>query len=419
MKSKTFSIVTLGCFRNEYDSGILGNRFSAGDYRFLEQSPGKAFKPCDSLLINTCGFIDQAKKESLSIIKKAIKLKKQGKVKKLIVFGCLVQRYEKELAKYFPQIDRLQPVIEFKRDFQKRMDFGRPGYDFLKVCEGCLNHCSFCAIPLIKGPLASRPAAQVLKEVKELDKKGLKELNIIGQDITSWGKDLKPKRDLAGLLKQILKTAKNIKWFRLIYTHPRHFSDSLINLIAGESRICKYIDLPIQHINDKILKAMNRRPSKKAIEALIRKIRKKIPGVVIRTSVIVGFPGEGEKEFRELLDFLKRAKFDRLGAFIYSREEGTPAYEFSRQVHHQTKKRRHKEVMSLQKEMSGQINSRFIGKALDVLIEEAIPGGFLGRSQYDAPDVDGAVFVKRKGLRTGNIYKVSIVDSFQYDLIGV
>ena len=419
MLKKTFSVVSLGCFRNEYDSGVLGKRFLAQGYKFLKQDLDRAFKPCDLLLVNTCGFIDQAKEESLGVIRQALKLKKQKKVKKLIVFGCLVQRYEKELKKHFSQIDELQPVIDFDPAFEKRIELGRRGYDFLKICEGCLNRCSFCAIPLIKGSLSSRPLVEVLKEVSFLDKTKIKELNIIGQDITSWGRDLKPKQDLTVLLEKVLFTAKNISWIRLIYTHPRNFSDPLIDLIAKSKKVCKYIDLPIQHINDRILKVMNRRTSRKNIEALTRNLRKKIPGCVIRSSVIVGFPGESEEEFKELLDFLEEVRFDRLGAFIYSREEGTPAYDLAKQVHPSKKKRRYRQVMSLQQKIAKDCNSRFLGKNLDVLIEEKVSGGFLGRSQYDAPDVDGVVFVKRKGLKLGNIYKIKIVDSYEYDLVGV
>lgn len=419
MSKKTFSIISLGCFRNEYDSGVLGNKFSSQGYKFLKQDFDTAFKPCDLLVVNTCGFIDQAKEESLSIVRRTLKLKKQGKVKQVIVFGCLVQRYKNELAKHFPQIDAWQPTVKFSPKFIRRQSLRRPGYDFLKICEGCLNHCSFCAIPLIKGSLSSRPLSEILKEVTYLDNQPIKELNIIGQDITSWGQDLKPKQDLTGLLKDILKVTKNIKWLRLIYTHPRNFSNKLIDLIAKEKMICKYIDLPIQHINDRILKAMNRKTSRRDIEALIGKIRKKIPGCVIRSSVIVGFPGETENEFKELLTFLGKVKFDRLGAFIYSREEGTPAYSLAKQVHPRTKKRRYQQLMSRQREISQKLNTRFLGKKLDVLIEEKVPEGYLGRSQYDGPEVDGVVVVKKKNLKVGNIYKVKIVDSYEYDLVGV
>ena len=415
---KTFSVISLGCFRNTYDSEVLAHEFSSQGYHFMPcnfEEP--RIKKINTLLVNTCGFIDKAKEESLAVIKGAIDLKKRGKAKRIIVFGCLVKRYKKELQESFPQVDQWQELQEFSDKFQKRKKIAPLYINFLKICEGCLNRCSFCAIPLIKGPLRSKSQKAIIQEVRLLNKSKIKELNIIGQDITSWGKDLRPKTKLADLLKKIIKETKNIKWIRLIYTHPRHFDDSLIKLIAKEKRICKYIDLPIQHINDRILKVMNRRVTKKEIIALIKKIRKNIPDVVLRTSVIVGFPGETEKEFKELLGFLKEVKFERLGAFIYSREEGTPAYDLSGQVHANTKKRRFREIMSQQQEIASQTALKFIGKNIDVLVEAKEEDTFVGRSQYEAPEVDGEVFIKRKGLKIGDFCKVKIVDSFGYDLI--
>ena len=413
MAEKTVSLISLGCFRNTYDSEIRLNKFLAQGYafkKFTDQS--------DTLIINTCGFIDKAKEESLEVIEEAIKLKKKGRIKKLIVFGCLVQRYEKELQKFFPEVDEWGGVEKFERAFTARANLLPPFIDFLKICEGCLNRCSYCAIPLIKGPLKSKPLAEIIKEVKFLAKKGTQELNLIGQDITSWGKDLKNGNNLADLIKEILRTSKNIPWIRLIYTHPRHLSDEVLDLIAKEDRICKYIDLPIQHINDRILKAMNRGVTRKQIESLIKKIRSKIPGVVIRTSIIVGFPGETEKEFGELMKFLQEIKFDRLGAFTYSREEGTPAYNFKHQISYQTKQKRYREIMKLQKDIAEEVNKKHIGRELEVLIEEEKDGLFIGRSQYDAYEVDGVVFVNRKGLQPGQFYRVKITDAYDYDLVG-
>ena len=351
MSKKTFSIMSLGCFRNTYDSEIIINRLHRQGYispPYPQLPVGKRSKIeyCDLLVINTCGFIDKAKEESLELIRQAIEAKAKKRIKKIVVFGCLVKRYKKELEKFFPQIDQWQSVIDFNCPFPRQRRLSPFYLDFLKICEGCSNRCSFCAIPGIKGNLCSKPLEEVLKEAKYLDKKGIKELNIIGQDITSWGKDFKKEQDLTTLLEQILKETKNIRWIRLIYTHPRHLSNSLIELIAQEQRICKYIDLPIQHISDRILRLMNRHTIKKQIINLIRKIRRKIPGCAIRTSVITGFPTETEKEFRELLGFLRDIEFERLGAFVYSREEGTSAYNLSPQVHHSTKKRRFTEVMN-------------------------------------------------------------------------
>lgn len=417
--ARTFSVISLGCFRNTYDSEALAHRLESSGYRFVPAPfEQKEIKKANTLVINTCGFIDKAKQESLAVIREAVGLKKKGKAGKIIVFGCLVKRYRGQLEKSFPEVDKWQALEEFSDKFQQRTKITPLHIDFLKICEGCLNKCSFCAIPLIKGPLKSKSERTIIQEVRRLNKAGVKELNIVGQDITSWGRDLKPKDKLSNLLKRILSEAKNINWVRLIYTHPRHLDDSLIKLAAKEKKICKYIDLPIQHINDRILKLMNRRVTKKEIIDLIKKIRKSIPGVVLRTSVIVGFPTESEKEFRELLDFLKEVKFERLGAFTYSREEGTPAYKLAGQVHPSTKKRRLREVMSQQQEIAKEVSSGFIGKKLDILIEDNQEGTFIGRSQYDAPEVDGEVFIKRKGLEIGQFYTAEINDSFGYDLIG-
>ena len=411
MSKKYFSIISLGCFRNTYDSEVIASEFSHRGFTFKD-SP----KTCHTLIINTCGFIDKAKEESLEVIRDAIVLKDKNKVKRIVVVGCLSQRYKDKLTKHFPQVDVWQGVLEFSSNL-KRKKLKNFYSDFLKISEGCLNKCSFCTIPLIKGPLKSRSPDQIINEVKYLDQKGLKELNLIGQDITSWGKDFKAKKDLTFLIKAILNETENIKWLRLIYTHPRHFSDSLINLIAQEPRICKYIDLPIQHINDRILKLMNRGISKKEIITLIKKIRKKIPDCAIRTSAIVGFPTEGKKEFEELLIFLKDIKFERLGAFIYSREEDTAAYNFLNQVHPKTKNKRFKELMIQQQKQAQGLNARFIGQELEVLIEREEDGLHIGRTQYDAPEVDGAVFVKKRNLKLGEFYRVKIIDAYDYDLV--
>jgi len=421
---RTFSIISLGCFRNSYDSEIIIPEFSNLGLTFLPPASfstykGDKTKVMDLLIVNTCGFIDKAKEESLKIIAEAVNLKKKGRVKRIIVIGCLVKRYREQLEKSYPSVDSWRTIVEFSQSFVKRDKLlSLPSVGFLKICEGCLNRCSFCAIPLIKGPLRSKFRDEVIKEAGDLERRGVRELNIIGQDITSWGKDLKPEGNLAGLLKGILKAAKKIRWIRLVYTHPKHFSDSLIDVIAKSKRVCKYIDLPIQHINDRILKLMNRGITKKKTIGLIRKIRKRIPGCVIRSSVIVGFPTESEREFKELLSFLGDVKFDRLGAFIYSQEEDTLAYKLRPQIHRSIKKRRFKEVMAQQKKIANELNKRFLDKELEVLIEAKDSDVFIGRSQYDAPDVDGAVFLKKKSLKIGNFYKAKIIDCLDYDLIG-
>ncbi|MCM8786671.1 MAG: 30S ribosomal protein S12 methylthiotransferase RimO [Candidatus Omnitrophica bacterium] len=419
---KKFSIISLGCFRNQYDSEVVCAQFIKDGYKFI---PYEAFlkndgNSCDTLIINTCGFIDDAKKESIETIKEALSLKKEKRIKNLFVFGCLVQRYRKQLEKFFIDVDRWEGVIEFSPYFNYRKKLWPSFIDFLKISEGCINNCSYCVIPKIKGPLKSKKQEEILKEVKLLDKRNVKELNIIGQDITSWGKDLGGGDfSLATLLKNIVGVAKNIDWIRLLYTHPRHFSDELINVVAGEEKICKYIDLPIQHINDRILKLMNRNITKSEIIALIEKIRKKIPNVVLRTTVIVGFPTETEKEFEELCKFLQEIKFERLGCFMYSRQDNTAAYFLKPQIHYKIKKARFDRVMSLQKQIASQFNQKFIGSTLKVFVEEKEDGIFIGRSQFDAPDIDGIVFLKNNKLKIGKFYNAKIIDAYEYDLVGI
>ncbi|UCC94993.1 MAG: MiaB/RimO family radical SAM methylthiotransferase [Candidatus Omnitrophota bacterium] len=416
MSKKTFSIVSLGCFRNLYDSEIVAKRFLRKGF-LLNPPVFTEEKYPRILIINTCGFIDKAKEESLEAIRQAIDLKKKAKIEKLFVFGCLIQRYRGYLEKFFPQVDEWWGIERFSKKFTSRQILSASCIGFLKICEGCLHKCSYCAIPLIKGSLISKPRDEVIKEVKFLEKRGVRELNIIGQDITSWGKDLERRPSLADLVRDILGATKNIRWIRLIYTHPRYFTSELIDLIADEARICKYVDLPIQHISDRILKLMNRTTTKSQIIRLIERIRTKIPGSVIRTSLIVGFPTEKEKEFGELLRFVKEIRFDRLGVFAYSREEQTPAAKL-RQVHPSTKKRRFKELMALQKDIALKVNGRFIGKDVDVLVEEKNDDILIGRTQYDAPQVDGVVFLKKKDLRVGSFYRTKIVDAYEYDLVG-
>ncbi|MCP4653000.1 MAG: MiaB/RimO family radical SAM methylthiotransferase [Candidatus Omnitrophica bacterium] len=412
MAKNTFSIVSLGCFRNTYDSEVVAKKLSLEGYAIKQDAVS-----CGVLAINTCGFIDKAKQESVHAIRDAVKLKKQGKIKRLIVFGCLVQRYKKELQDAFPEVDQWQGVQGFTKKASKRIKLFPSHVEFVKISEGCRNNCSYCAIPIIKGSLKSRPQQEIINEIRTLNGKGVKELNLIGQDITSWGKDLSAKAGLTDLLKKIIKTA-DMPWIRLLYTHPKHLQDSLIELIASEKRICKYIDLPIQHINDRLLKLMNRRTARAQIKRLISKIRRKIPNCFLRTSVIVGFPGETEAEFKELLEFIKDVRFERLGAFAYSREEGTAAYSFSDQVHYRRKNRRYNEIMRCQQNIADSVNSQFLGKEIDVLIEEKEKDVFVGRTQYDAYEVDGEVFIKMKDLKIGTFHKTRITDVYGYDLIG-
>jgi ribosomal protein S12 methylthiotransferase len=411
MKPKTFSIVSLGCFRNNYDSDTIAERFTQRGYRLVPGSLG-----VHTLVINTCGFIKEAKEESLQAIGEALSLKQQGKVDEVVVEGCLVARYKDTLKKHFPEVDMWGALQPFNNAYPLTRKSIPRHLGFLKISEGCANRCSYCAIPMIKGTLVSKPIEAVLREASFLEREGVKELTIIGQDISSWGKDRYENKGLVDLLRQILRKTKKIPWIRLLYIHPRNLTDSLIDLIAAEDRICNYIDLPIQHINDRILKMMNRGTTKRQIIAMIKKIRRRIPDAVIRTSLIVGLPTEGAREFNELVGFVRHTQFERLGVFMYSREEGTPAYRYPQQVHHQTKKKRFNTLMQVQRDISGELNRRYLGRTLTVLIDEAQRGSSIARSQHSAYEIDGIVYV-RDNLKPGTFYQAKITDAYEYDLV--
>jgi len=412
MKQK-LGIITLGCPRNLVDAeGLLGRLDSKG-YAITED-----IASADIALVNTCAFIEDARCESVDAILDLIELKKQGKLKKIIVHGCLTQRYKDQLRKELPEIDAF--VGSLGLNHQQRRFALTPGhYAYLKICEGCVNNCSYCVIPGIKGRLESLDEEAIIRKVRDFSRQKISELNIIGQDITGYGMDLKGKSGLSGLLNKIVDNSPDIGWLRLLYLNPERVSDELLGLIKDEKRICKYIDLPIQHINDRILHLMKRKITGKEIIALIKKIRKTIPGVALRTSLIVGFPSETETEFRELLGFVQDARFERLGVFVYSREEGTPAYNFKGQLSSGKKQERFDIIMSEQRKISALVNGRFLGKSIPVLIEEKQDGAYIGRSEYDAPEVDGLVYVNSdKELKVGEFVEAKITDTLEYDLVG-
>ncbi len=408
-------IISLGCPRNLADSERILSRLKKKGHKVVD------IKDADVAIVNTCSFIKEAKEESIDTIFDVIDLKKQGVVKKIIVAGCLPQRYKSELLPHLKEIDAFVGRQGLDKYSAEKHSLVPKHFSYLKISEGCRNHCSYCIIPKIKGPLQSRPVKEIIKEVRLSELEGVKELNIVGQDITSYGSDISSSLGIVELLEEIIKNSKKIRWIRLLYTHPLRVDDGLIELIKREKRICKYIDLPIQHINDRILKAMNRKISKKEISTLIDKIRKEIPSVAIRTSLIVGFPSETEKEFKELLAFIKQTKFERLGVFIYSREEGTPAYNFKGQVPEKVKKERFDKIMALQQDIAAEVNRKYLGKDIEVIIDEKGEDKdiYLGRSESDAPEVDGLVYVRSKShLKNGDIVKVKIVDTYEYDLVG-
>lgn len=425
-------ILSLGCPKNLVDSEAILGEFLKKGYSVADE-----VAESDIAIINTCAFIEDAKRESVDAILDLVQLKREGSIKKIIVAGCLPQRYEKILRKEFSEVDAFLGVRDFAKDEAKiRSLITPPHYAYVKISDGCDNRCKYCIISKIRGPYRSKPIAAVLKEIKTLyDNSGgrLKEINLISQDLTYYGKDLYGRLSLAGLLRRLQvnefkKSTKNLRWIRLLYAHPRHLTDQVIELITDSVRICKYIDLPAQHINDKILKAMGRKVTKRRILELIDKLRKNIPGIAIRTSLIVGLPGEGEKEFKELLEFMKDVKFERLGIFTYSREEGTPAYNFKEQVSEKVKKNRFDEAMKLQQDIASKVNASFLGKTLTVLIDEKChdsKGDYIGRTYADAPEVDGQVFVRTVGangrsplLKIGDFVDVKITDTLEYDLVG-
>ncbi len=405
-------ILSLGCPRNLVDSESILGRLSEKGYQIVD------LNQADIGVVNTCSFIEDAKRESIDAILDLIDLKKEGRLKKIIVCGCLSERYKGLLRKELPEVDAFIGKPSLNHEL-KRFALTPQHYAYLKICEGCLHNCSYCVIPKIKGRFASLDTGSVLDKVKGFSGERLSELNIIGQDITGYGLDLYGARTLPGLLKKIIARAKGIRWIRLLYLYPDPGIDELIPVIKDSPKICKYIDLPIQHINSRILKMMHRGTTQKGILRLIEKIRRDIPEAAIRTSLIVGFPSETEKEFRQLLNFVKDIKFERLGVFIYSREEGTPACNFKKQIPRLAKIERLDAIMSAQRGISEELNQRFLGKAIEVLIDERQKDYYLARTQYDAPEVDGNVYVSsQRGLKPGDFVKVRISDTLEYDLRG-
>jgi len=436
-------LVSLGCPRNLVDSEFIVGSLRAKGHRIVDLDDA-----VDVAIVNTCSFIESAKEESVDVILKAADLKAKGKVRYLIVAGCLAQRYHHELANELKEVDafvgtsdypKIPSIVEGLRKGRKesavtdrltylpdesvRRSLLTPGhYAYLKISEGCSNRCSYCVISSLRGRFRSRTLSAILREARSLAAEaGTKELCIIGQDTTAYGIDLYGKAKLAGLLRRLSAQRGGVRWIRLLYTHPAHFGDSLIDAIANEEKVCKYVDLPVQHSSDAILRRMNRKAGADQVRRLIEKLRRRVEGLAIRTSVIVGFPGETERDFEGLLTFMRDVKFERLGAFAYSREEGTRAYAFDEQIEEKVKRERLERVMRLQQSISEEVNRAFLGKTLDVLIDEEgeEAGVFLGRTQADAPEVDGIVYVKGGALKPGDLRRVRIVDTLEYDLVGI
>jgi len=402
-------LVSLGCPKNLTDTEVLmGKLVAAGNE--ITTTPSEA----ETIVVNTCAFIKTARKEAISTIKKMAAWKKKGNCKKLYIAGCLpkwMRGNRPDLSGLVSeQIDGEIDSIGLFNYCSPRIKATPPWFAYVKIAEGCNNYCSYCLIPAIRGKLRQRKVADILEEVKNLAKRGVKEIIFIAQDTTAHPK-------LAQILKRAAKIS-GIRWIRLMYAHPAHLTDEVIKVMAREKKIVKYLDLPIQHVSDKILKLMNRPdPSGQHLEDLIVKIRRKIPEIAIRTSVIVGFPGEGEAEFEELIDFIRKVKFERLGCFTYQKEEGTPAAKMGGQVSEKVKIKRFQKLMRVQACISRK--RKMIGKTLETIIERTARGGFVGRSCMDAPDIDGSVFVRsNRSLKPGEITRVRVTGARTYDLFG-
>jgi ribosomal protein S12 methylthiotransferase len=411
------AVINLGCVRNTVDSQSMMGTFERKGHAL------SSVDHADVVVVNTCGFIEDAKKESLDTIVELLDLKKQGRIKKVIVAGCLAQRYAKDLLKEFKDVDAFMGVQSLSREaLQAAPYLTPPHYAYVKICESCFNACSFCAIPGIKGKFASRNLEAVLADVKHLSERGVREINVVGQDVTAYGLDIYRRKALADLLKKMVDVVGPQVWLRLLYLHPAHITDELLDVIASEPRVCKYLDIPLQHVSTSILKAMNRKMTYASTVALVDKIRRRIPGAFLRTTFIVGFPGETRKDFDQLLKFIETHPFERVGVFMYSREEGTAAYDLPGRVPAAVARRRYERIMQAQQAVSARLNARFIGQTFKVLIEERVKDEmthYMGRSEFDAPDVDGVVHVRTvKPLRIGEFAMVRVTGSMEYDLEG-
>ena len=424
---KKVALISLGCAKNLVDSENILGLLLKNHYEIINNKD-----EADILIINTCGFIESSKKESIDTI-----LDNINKKQKVVVTGCLVNRYKDELAKEIPEVDLWIPIREYKNfnrllatldsditNFEGLNDNYRlvstGSYSaYLKIGEGCSNCCTYCAIPLIRGPYVSRPYEDIINEARELANEGYKELIVLEQDTTRYGLDLKEKKTIVDLLKGLLEI-KELAFIRLLYLYPDEITDELIDLIAKEERLTPYFDIPIQHSEDKILKAMNRRGDKAYLANLFNKIKTKIPNAILRTTVMVGFPGETKEDFDNLINFVKDVKFDHLGAFTYSREEGTKSYDYPHQVRESTKQKRLDELMSLQQKISYDLNKKHIGEVMNGLVVGKENGYYLLRSYFNAPDdVDGKIlFRSSRELKEGEITKVRITESYVYDLYG-
>lgn len=420
------SVITLGCSKNTVDSERLMKQIQLNKIGLVDD-PNKA----ETIIINTCGFIEAAKEESVNTILEAVALKKSGKIKKVIVAGCLSERYKEDLLKEIPEVDvyfgteNYEGIIKelggnLKKELLGERLLSTPSHTaYLKISEGCDHPCSFCAIPLMRGLHKSKPIEDLIREAEFLASSGTKELVLIAQDTTDYGKDIYGKKNIVELLRK-LSEINGIEWIRLMYAYPTKFADDLIEEIKTNPKVCKYVDIPLQHISDDVLKSMRRGVTSDRTKELLVKLRKEIPEITIRTTFIVGYPNETEKDFNELCDFVREIEFDRIGTFTFSVEENTSSYILGDPVSEEEKERRKNVLMEIQKEISLSINETFVGKTLKVLIDSVEGEYFVGRSYRDAPEVDGEILISKenKKIKIGNFYDVVINECDEYDLYG-
>lgn len=433
-------MISLGCPKNQVDAEHMLALMDAEGWEIVDYVDG-----CDAVIVNTCGFIDDAKKEAIENILDMVELKKEGVISKIIVTGCLAQRYKDEIVKEIPEVDAVIGIgangdiiktveevmsgVDTIENYPPQCDLPLEGqrilttpqyWAYLKIGEGCSNRCTYCTIPSIRGNMRSRSMENVIDEAKQLAESGVKELILIAQDTTSYGLDLYGELKLPELLNELCKI-DSIEWIRLLYCYPDRITDELIETMKNQEKVVNYIDLPLQHADDKILKAMNRRGDQALIRNVISKLREEIPDVVIRTTFIVGFPGEGEEEFETLAEFVNEIEFDRLGVFTFSPQEGTPAFDMEDQVDEDIKTRRGEVIMQDQYSIMEEKNNEKIGKTYKVVVEDydGYSDSYTGRTYMDAPEIDGLVkFTSHKDLDIGDFVDVEIFDVEDYDLIG-
>jgi ribosomal protein S12 methylthiotransferase len=429
MKKNQVDLITMGCSKNLVDSEIIMKQLEANGFHCIHDSK----HPCGEIVvINTCGFIEAAKEESINMILEFIKAKEEGRIKKLYVMGCLSQKYQKELEAEMPQVDKYYGKFNYKellKDLGMAEVTSVEGsrhlttphhYAYLKISEGCDRNCAYCSIPIITGHHTSRPMEQIVAEVEQLVSEGVKEFQVIAQELTYYGVDIYGKRKIAELIEKI-SDVKGVRWIRLHYAYPHDFPFELLKVINDRPNVCKYLDIALQHISDNVLSRMHRHVTKEDTVQLVKQIREQVPGIHIRTTFMVGFPGETEDDFRQLMEFVEWAKFERMGAFIYSEEEGTYSAEhYTDDVPWETKQRRLDELMALQQKISTEIEAKKVGQVMPVIIDRKEGDYYIGRTEYCSPEVDPEVLIptSEHQLRVGNMYNIRMVDSDEFDLFG-